>query len=482
MFLGPFYIDLDLILQFFLRPTFEVVFDIIIIIGWVILAYLLFFLSIHFWKEYKSNKYTADWKWVLLAIDVPLENVQTPKAVEQLFAHLAGAFDGLNIEKVFKDGVKQRWFSFEIISIEGYIQFLVRTEETFRDLIEAAIYAQYPDADITEVEDYVNIAPEIYPNPDYNIWVGDFSLSENDAFPIRTYRDFEHSISKDTVLKDPMGTFLESFSRIGSGEQMWFQIIVEPTSNSWKEDAIKKIKEVIGDVSTKKKSSSGIPLGKEAAKTWEEISAQVFGTIRTEGGEEKSKSSEPNQLKYLTPGQTKIVEAMEEKIAKVGFKTKMRGVYLARNEVFKSERGVNALIGAIQQFNIPSANSIVPKFTTSVSYFGKEKKSARRKATLIKAYKKRKIKTGSNPFVLNIEELATIWHFPMSHVKTPQVQKTTSKRSEPPVGLPIESMYNQVIDNIQDEPRLIEKDKNDTTKYQTDSGSISNDDNIIKFG
>ena len=44
MFLGPFYIDLDLILQFFLRPTFEVVFDVVIIIGWVVLAYLLFFL------------------------------------------------------------------------------------------------------------------------------------------------------------------------------------------------------------------------------------------------------------------------------------------------------------------------------------------------------------------------------------------------------------------------------------------------------
>jgi len=86
--------------------------------------------------------------------------------------------------------------------------------------------------------------------------------------------------------------------------------------------------------------------------------------------------------------------------------------------------------------------------------------------------------------VLNTEELATIWHFPMSHVKTPQVQKTISKRSEPPVGLPIESIYNQVVSNIQDrdESKIIKKDKNETTKYQTDSGSIGNDDNIIKFG
>ena len=479
MFVGPFYIDLDQILIFFSRSNSAIIFDLFVIFGWIIISYLLFYAGIYYWKEYKGMEYTSKWKWVLLAIDIPLENVQTPKAVEQLFAHLAGAFGSSNIEKAFKDGYRQKWFSFEIISIEGYIQFLIRTEESFRDLVEAAVYAQYPDADITEVEDYVGLAPESYPNTEYDVWIGDFSLSEDTAFPIRTYREFEHSISKDTVLKDPMGTFLESFSRIGAGEQMWFQMLIEPISNSWKEDSIKKIKEIIGDASIKKKPGMTVPLSKEFGKTWEEVSAQVFGTIRTEGGDEK-KSSDPNQLRFLTPGQTKIVEAMEEKIAKVGFKTKMRGVYIARKEVFKPERGVNALIGAIQQFNIPSANSIVPVFTTTVSYFRKQIKSARRKALLIKAYKKRKMKAGGNSFILNIEELATVWHFPMSHVKTPQVQKTISKRAEPPSGLPIESMFNQIVENTEE---VFDQNANNSNgKYVTDSGAIKTDDNLIKFG
>lgn len=485
MFIGPFYINLNIISQFFSRSSGAVIFDIIIIFGWLLIVYLFLFVAIYYWKDTKGEKFMRKWKWVLLAVDVPLENIQTPKAVEQLFSHLAGAFSSTNIEKAFRLGYRQKWFSFEIISIEGYIQFLIRTEESFRDLVEASVYAQYPDADITEVEDYIDVAPEIYPNSEYDVWVGDFTLAEDTSFPIRTYREFEHNISKDTVLKDPMGTFLESFSRIGAGEQMWFQMIIEPISNSWKEDAIKKIKELIGDASLKKKSGGvGIPFEKEVGKSWEEISAQVFGTIRTEGGAEEKKSTDPNQLRFLTPGQTKILEAMEEKISKIGFKTKMRGVYLARNEVFKPERGVNALLGAIQQFNIPSANSIVPKFTTTVSYFGKLKKSARRKGLLIKAYKKRKIKTGSNPFILNIEELATVWHFPMSHVKTPQLQKTISKRSEPPSGLPIESMYNQIVDNENNDNEVDQEiiDEEDRKKYQTDSGDISHDDNLIKFG
>jgi hypothetical protein len=45
---------------------------------------------------------------------------------------------------------------------------------------------------------------------------------------------------------------------------------------------------------------------------------------------------------------------------------------------------------------------------------------------------------GAKPYVLNIEELATVWHFPLPFVKTPLVQKAGAKRAEPPLGLPVE--------------------------------------------
>jgi hypothetical protein len=141
---------------------------------------------------------------------------------------------------------------------------------------------------------------------------------------------------------------------------------------------------------------------------------------------------------YLTPGTRKVLEAMETKISKIGFKTKIRGIYLARKEIFRPEHGANALIGAINQFNSPSANSLAPTFGVHLSYLGKDKRMARRKRTIMQAYKKRKMNVGGKPFVLNIEELATIWHFPMSYVKTPLLQKTVAKRSEPPASLPTE--------------------------------------------
>lgn len=466
---GLFSIDLDKISFFFAgRQTFDLVTDIFAIGGWLVFAYLLLFAGLELLQEYREDLYKHHWKWVLLAIDIPMLNVQTPKAVEQLFAHLAGAYDTANLAKKYVHGYKQRWFSFEIVSIDGYIQFLIRTEELFRDLVEAAVFAQYPDAEIIEVEDYVNSVPDKYPNNTHEMWAADFALSAGDSYPIRTYREFEHSISKDTVLKDPMGTLLESFSRIGPGEQMWLQIVVEPTGNSWKDHVIEEVKKLIGDESHGHGhggAGSKIlgAIGDAPVKVLSAIGDQLFPS---EGGHEdahKEKTGPLNNIQFLTPGQKVIVEGMEAKISKLGFKTKMRAVYVARKEVFAPQRGVNALIGAINQFNIPSANSIVPAYTPDVSYFLKKQRIAYRKAILMGAYKKRKVKAGGNPFILNIEELATIWHFPMSHVKTPMVQKSLTKQAEPPASLPVETVLP---------PAVFEEGGHDThgKSYTTDSG------------
>jgi hypothetical protein len=459
------FINIQILVDFFSQPLSEIIFELFVIFGWSILVWFLLYLAINFYVEYRQGKYIKNWKWVVLAIDIPADNQQSPKAVEQLFAHLAGALNKPDIAEKYRGGFVQRWFSFEIISVDGYIQFLVQTEETYRDLVEAAFYAQYPEADITEVEDYTEYTPTNFPDDEYDVWATDFGLAENSAYPLRTYEDFEHSIAKTEVtpLRDPMSAFLESFSRIGQGEQMWFQIIISPISNSWKEDVIEKIKEMTGQGGGGSKTFAdaltGVPL-----KLLEGIGDQVFGVPEGVGKEENKT--------YLTPGQHKLVEGMEEKISKIGFKTKMRGVYLARKEVFRPERGVNALMGAINQFNVPSANSIVPKSGVGASYFRTTIRSNNKKTSLMKAYKKRKINTGGPPFILNIEELATIWHFPISTVKTPLLQKTEGKKAEPPIALPIEQIFGSA-----------EKNMEETRKgYKTDAGDMAYDDDDIKFG
>lgn len=479
MDLGIFYFDSTTIIEFLARPTWSVISDLFAVGGWLIFVYMLLYAGLLLLDFFKSDQFTKDWKWVLLAIDIPPLNVQTPMAVEQMFNHLSGALKTPDLSDKYRTGFKQRFFSFEIISIEGYIQFLIRTEESLRDLVEASIYAQYPDAEITEVEDYTTDFPTKFPNDEYDVWAGDFALSEHHGFPLRTYREFEHNISKDTVLKDPMGTFLESFSRLGPGEQMWFQIIIEPTDSSWKESVIKEVKKIIGETPKHVSSLTGdltdmiadAPV-KFLEKMGDEVFSREASTIKKE-----EKPAEPNKIRYLTPGQSKMVESMEEKINKIGFKTKMRGVYLARKEVFRPDRGVAALVGAISQFNRPNANSLVPAFSTSsISYFFKKQRIDFRKTVLMSAYKKRRMKVGKNPFFLNIEELATVWHFPMSHVKTPLVMKAEGKRAEPPSGLPVESI---VVPEV--ETKGLKRVVESSLGYTTDSGTVM-EDGEMKFG
>lgn len=488
MDLGFVQIDILPLLEFLDQSTLAILWQLFIFGGYLFVVYAALMIGLDFYKDYRADKNTADWNWVVLAIDLPALNEQTPKAVEQLFAQLAGALEQPNVGDAFRGGFVPKHFSFEIISMEGYIQFLVYTEESLRDLVESSIYAQYPDAEIVEVEDYTKDLPDEFPNETHDMWAIDFGLTAGNAYPIRTYPMFEHNVSKDEPVKDPMGALLESFSRIGPGEQIWFQMMILPVSSGWKEEVIDEIKRVIGDNSTK--NSKGNPMIDAVVdapvKFLETAGDQIFNREAGSGGSDsKDDGGPPNNLSYLTPGQTKVVEGMELKISKPGFQTKIRAVYVARKEVFRPSRVAQGLIGAINQYNIPTANTLAPSYGVSGGYFFKEKKSRAKKNFMMKLYKKRKIKDGGSPFILNIEELATVWHFPMKSVKAPLVQTRQAKATEPPASLPVEALGGQTLGGAPEPPGTTTPPDTTSTQssgYKTDAGDLVGYDADMKFG
>ncbi|MFH2018865.1 MAG: hypothetical protein ABII98_02640 [bacterium] len=431
-----FSLDLSFWADIFSRPADEAVSAIFAIVGWAIVVAILFSMGATFWAMYRGNKYASNWKWVLLAVDIPPLFIQTPKAVEQIFAHLTGAAITPNIGQKYWMGKRRKFFSFEIISIEGYIQFLIRTEIEFRDLVEASVYAQYPEAEITEVEDYVVNIPTAYPNKEYDMFGVEFKLEQQEAYPIRTYPSFEYSLSKDVVFSDPMAAILENFSRIGHGENFWFQIIVEPIGSSWKKSGIDLVKKIIANKPENKNASIIQFLGGIPDWLWKELLSAWHGSWETV---EKKAEAPPGKMVDLSPGMKSTVEAIEDKISKVGYRTKIRALYSAKKEVYNPARCMDGFVGSMSQFHILSRNSIVPHKATLAHYAFKTMFQNWKKTTFTSVFKKRKIKPGATPYVLNIEELATIWHFPLPFVKTPLVQKAAVKRAEPPMGLPVET-------------------------------------------
>lgn len=417
-------------------PPMETVRLIFVIIGWAIVGLVFFFMGAELWVAYKQAKYIAKWQWVVLAVDVPLSIVQTPKAVEQVFAQLSGAHTTPNIGQKYWIGKKQKWFSFEVISIGGYIQFLIRTEAEYRDLVEAAIYAQYSGAEITEVEDYVNAIPNAYPDSEQDVFGVEFGLAENEAYPIRVYEEFisKGFMSKELELgfSDPMAAILENFSRIGQGENLWMQIIIEPTDSKWKEKGLAMVKKMLGQTiaqgSTVISKIGNLPL------SMLESSFDALG-IRPIS-EDADKKDEAKVLASLTPGQRGSLEAIEEKISKIGFKTKMRVLYAARKSTYNPSKCIDGFVGAINQFHALNHNAIIPRKATSTHYAFKGVRLGMMKTMFVGAFKNRRMKAGGPPYIFNIEELATIWHFPMPTVKTPLLKKAI-KQVEPPIDLPI---------------------------------------------
>jgi len=394
----------------------------------------------NFWADYRGGKAGSVWEWVILAVDVPPMYIQTPKAVEQIFAQLSGAQVSVHVMDKFWSGKRQKNFSFEIISIEGYTQFLIRTEKDYRDLVEASIYAQYPEAEITEVEDYVDMVPHKFPSDTHHIFGVEFQLGDADPYPIRTYPSFEYNLSKDAVFSDPMAAILENFSRIGKGEHFWLQIIIEPVGNGWKEKGIELVKSIIAGGHHGHHGNHPFLdfIGNLPMAIAKEIFHYINGTEfePVDGHHE----AEPGKLSDLTPGQKDTVQAIEDKILKIGFKTKVRALYAAKNEVFNPSKCVDGFIGALNQFHIQGRNSVVPRMTTHTHFlFFNHKREIKVQNKFMSAFVKRKLKVGGNPYILNIEELATMWHFPLPFVKTPLVQKAGAKRGEPPMNLPIDS-------------------------------------------
>lgn len=431
-------IDFSQLFQILLENPLYFVWYVFLRGGWMILLYALASAFFYFWLHIRRKKYLDGIEHVLLAIDIPKDNEQSMLAVEQIFATLAGIKGGFNKYEKFWLGKTQLSMSLEIISFEGYIQFLLRTPVQYRDLAEAAIYAQYPDAEITEVEDYVNMIPDnaAEMGTEFQFWGSELNLEKFSAYPLKTYKLFEHSLAQ--VFIDPMASLLEVMSKLGPGEQLGLQIVIAPAGEDWKKRGISLIKKLIGDSSHASVNLSDKVITKslEGLEKFSEAVYKLWGDIKT-----KEKDTEKNLYQQLTTNQKFVVEMIENKLAKICFASSIRIYYYAHNEAFKRGRGVNAVIGALNQFNSSDLNSIKKYgvLTTDRDYLFARQRVARVQKKFVKLFKNRSRK-GSPEFYLSIEELATLYHFPTITVKAPLLQKIVSKKAEPPIALPLEQL------------------------------------------
>lgn len=402
--------------------------------GWLILAIVFLFGAREVWLNYIQAKWSKTHQSVLLAIDIPKGNVQSPRAVENMFAYLGGAHGSQNFYEKWYEGVYQKSFSYEIVSLEGYTQFLIRTPIEFRNLVESSVYSQYPDAEISEVDDYTQTVPQRYPDDEWDIFGSEMILQNADCYPIKTYEEFEHKMGEsETQFKDPMASLMDLCGSLRQGEQLWVQMIVVPTGFDWVAKIQAELDKILG---RKKKSKPSLVMkGVEALGEATEAILPIWTDI--EAAKEKD---DKRTMLDLTPKEKRQVEGMHLKSIKLGFYVKIRVLYVAKKEVMNKAKVFNGFMGYIKQFTANDLNSFKPDlkvtFTKTV-YFWREARLNEKKKKIFKNYVSRAV-AGSATYLLNIEELATIWHFPIeANVKSPLIQKAPGRKADAPSSLPI---------------------------------------------
>ena len=77
-------------------------------------------------------------------------------------------------------GKEEWWMSFELVGRAGESHFYLRLPKDFQHMMESAIYGQYPEAEITEVDDYLEHFPEVLPNKEIDLSGFEEMLTESE--------------------------------------------------------------------------------------------------------------------------------------------------------------------------------------------------------------------------------------------------------------------------------------------------------------
>lgn len=387
------------------------------------------------WMDHIQNRYVSSLNFVLLEIIPPKEIEKSPQLMEFIYSGLAGVMKGYNAVEEFIQGQLPASFSLEMVSRSGSVHFYIRTQKSFRNLVEAHFYAQYPDMEITEVSDYIDDVPRTVPNNEWDLWGTDFDLTKPDLYPIRTYRSFEEDVTGKMI--DPIAGLIEALGRLGPDQNMWLQMIISPEKDAW----YKKGQATVDDFLGKEKKESKNFLAMILADIMDVLANVIPGmfgpTAFSAGAVKEQKQEQPLEFR-LSPGQKDVLKALESNLGKQMFRVKMRLLYIGRRDGF-DKSNLSIFMGALKQFNDQNLNGFKPNDVskTYANYLFVNERLRYRQRRIFRRYLFRDPDPTDKMFELSTEELATVFHMPDMSVMAPAFTRVAAKRASAPANLPI---------------------------------------------
>lgn len=406
------------------------------------------------WRQFEYE-HSPEFRMNMFEIRIPREVRKGPRAMEQVLMALHALRNTANdLQETWWDGEITKWFTLEICSFGGEIRFFIRYYHKQRPLVEAAFFSYYPDVELTEVDDYVEDLPkdmdELY-HKGYNIWGSEMVLRREEAYPIRTYPAFEAPDEERQY--DPIAMFLEVLGKAKREEFIGVQFLIAPALDDWHEEwkgLVEKLKEQSGKkqggAAHKPKTKTAFPGGPLPALSLE--------------------THEDNPLESLrvtrTPGETNVLEAVENNLSKPAFYTVPRFIYISPSPLFYDSFARRGIVGMFNQYAATDLNAFKQNYDISTRvrvwnwpHILPNIRGEYRKASILWHYRHRqmpfhtfmaKLITSdwihwnflSKTITLNVEAIATLYHPPTFLVLTaPHIRRVESRKTGPPAGLPI---------------------------------------------
>lgn len=358
-----------------------------------------------------------------------------------------------NKKERYIDGQITRWFSLEIVSFGGEIHFYIRCPEQFKTLIQTPIFSYYPDVEVVDVEDYVEVLPkntaEMYAR-DLDIWGTEVILAKEEAYPIKTYPNFEGTPENSF---DPIATLLEVLGKMRREELAAVQINIVPKDSKewrdkWRGEVDKLRAKIIEPL------ESGKP---KTPKLKYDFSEGILPIITNEDGKD-GKQFAP----WPTPGVSAAMGAVENNISKPAFDTVIRVMYMGPKAAFYDSFVRQGVMGSFNQYSTLDLNAFKSNGNAGTKaapnkypfVFAKERTEYRKQRFLYN-FRRREVpeqnfmgkfmtsyllnfNTHSKFTVLNTESLATVFHIPTQAVMSaPHIKRVESRKVGPPAGIAI---------------------------------------------
>lgn len=403
----------------------------------VLLPIPLTYFTYRLWFEYVSGLFVSGIQWQLLELQIPQQVLKTPLAMETIISNSMYHKSNKGLWDKYWMGAVPLYFSLEIVSLEGNIHFYINTPSRVASLIKSQVYAQYPQAKVLEVDDYVYSVPRINKKTGWSMWGCEWKLEHSDALPLRTYVDYglDKTVEDPSIQVDPIISLIEFMSTLGPGEHIWTQLIIK-----WSE------KEFGSGLDKRNFLAESQEVLNELVKPYSKI------TVDVDSGNQTAEVRPPSFLDDKIKG-------IVNKQHKLAFDCGLRTIYVAKNEVFDQQKK-KALRTIYRQYESPSFNSLSRINGTGFNSPWQDPFEITldvRKNRMLDFYRQR---TFFNPpwqygfkypfpinlliytdppetFVLNTEEIATLFHFPATISSTPSLKRVETRSSKAPTNLPI---------------------------------------------